>query len=208
MTTGVVIAAAGMSSRMNAFKPMLPLGGSTVIRTEIAALLRAGVGPVAVVTGNRAALLREHLKELPVTCLFNPDYRTGQMFGSVRIGLRFLSGKCGPVFFLPADVPLFSADTLRSMLREMERTGAAVVKPTVGGEPGHPILLSREAADRALSYRGADGLRGALLSLRPRTRFLPRDGEPGLVLDADTPEDYQKILALSGNGPEERGRRD
>ena len=35
MKTGAVVLAAGLSSRMKSFKPMLPLAGSTVIKTAI-----------------------------------------------------------------------------------------------------------------------------------------------------------------------------
>ena len=51
METGAVVVAAGLSSRMKSFKPMLPLAGSTVIKTAISTLRAAGVTTIVVVTG-------------------------------------------------------------------------------------------------------------------------------------------------------------
>ena len=46
MSTAAVIAAAGLSSRMRDFKPLLCLGSSTVIGHTIDALRTAGAAPV------------------------------------------------------------------------------------------------------------------------------------------------------------------
>ena len=51
--TGAVIVAAGLSSRMKAFKPMLPLAGSTVIRALIDTMKKASIEPIIVVVGKK-----------------------------------------------------------------------------------------------------------------------------------------------------------
>ena len=58
---GAVIVAAGMSSRMHSFKPMLPLAGATVIRTLIGTLQKASIAPIIVVTGRNGRELTEHI---------------------------------------------------------------------------------------------------------------------------------------------------
>ncbi len=58
MRTGAVMVAAGMSSRMKSFKPMLQLAGSTVIKTAISTLKSAKVAGIVVVTGNNAEELK------------------------------------------------------------------------------------------------------------------------------------------------------
>ena len=49
--TGAVIAAAGLSSRMGDFKPLLPFGKECVARHLTQMLARTGVSPVVMVTG-------------------------------------------------------------------------------------------------------------------------------------------------------------
>ena len=91
MRTGGLVVAAGLSSRMGAFKPMLPVGGDTLLRRGLTTLLRCGCGPVAVVTGRDRELLEASLGDLPVHCIHNADFSTSQMFDSVRLGLAWLA---------------------------------------------------------------------------------------------------------------------
>ena len=55
LRTGAVIVAAGHKSKNSVFKPLLPVGDSTAIRRIIITLKRAGVSPIVVVTGDKAA---------------------------------------------------------------------------------------------------------------------------------------------------------
>jgi len=56
-TFTAVIAAAGLSTRMGAFKPILPLGEESISRSLVLAFVRAGSLPVTVVTGYMAETL-------------------------------------------------------------------------------------------------------------------------------------------------------
>ena len=51
MRTGAVIVAAGMSSRMGEFKPLLQLGGLTFVQRVVSNFQQAKVFPIVVVTG-------------------------------------------------------------------------------------------------------------------------------------------------------------
>lgn len=61
-----LILAAGTSSRMGAFKPMLQVDGQTMIRRVADMMRRAGAGPVVVVTGYRGEQLERHLAGLDI----------------------------------------------------------------------------------------------------------------------------------------------
>lgn len=196
MKTAALLTAAGMSSRMGAFKPLLPLGGSTVIGTAIAALRSAGVCEIAVVTGNEAGRLEKYLSAAGVTCLYNERYAVTDMFYSARIGLAYLQGRCGRIFFSPCDVPLFSARSLRLMGEEMDRGGCDILLPVSGGKPGHPILLASEAVPFLTGCGGEGGLKGAVDAYPGRKKILELD-DTGMTLDADRPEDYERLKAYA-----------
>ena len=53
MKTGALIVAAGHDKDREAFRPMLPVGDSTVIRRIIITMKQAGIDPIVVVTGSR-----------------------------------------------------------------------------------------------------------------------------------------------------------
>lgn len=61
---GAVVVAAGMSSRMGDFKPMLSLGELTISRRLITSLKQAGVDRIVVICGYRAEDLEHHLADM------------------------------------------------------------------------------------------------------------------------------------------------
>ena len=138
-------------------------------------------------------LLEEHLQDLPVRCVFNPDYATCEMIDSARLGFANISPECKRIFFLPCDVPLFLPQTLLQLIDAMKEKCAAVMKPAYQGQPGHPILIDSSLLPHIFTYAGGGGLAGALKAYgKPIAQIECPD--PGILLDADTPEDYQKLL--------------
>lgn len=189
MKTGAVIAAAGMSSRMGDFKPLMQVGSISVIRRLIHTLQQAGVSPIVVVTGFKAEELERHVSKLGVICLQNDAYASTQMFDSAKIGFSYIADKCRRCFFTPVDVPLFTVNTLFKL---MDAKGRIVV-PVAGGKEGHPILLSCDELRKILDYRGENGLTGAIEAcLGPKTRV--DVGDFGILHDVDTAQDFSELL--------------
>lgn len=194
MEIGAVIVAAGMSSRMKAFKPLLALGDSTIIGTVITSLQSVGVKNIAVVTGNNAEMLKEYLKETGVTCLYNVNYETTDMFCSAKIGFDSLKDRCDRLFFLPGDVPLFSRQSLVSMLDHMNESNCKILLPMYNGQMGHPILLDSSAIPALIHYQGDGGLKEAIQNFPGLKETMELD-DLGMTLDADRPEDYERLKA-------------
>ena len=191
MRTGAVIVAAGLSARMKEFKPMLCLGEKTVIEHTIDALKAAGVDPITVVVGYKGDVLRRHLANAGVRFAENSRYAQTQMFDSVLIGLMDIRQHCNRVFLMPADVPLVEDGTFRKL---MEQEGP-IVRPIYEGKGGHPLLLNVNLLRDLQRHNGEQGLKGAMESLGlPVTDVAVSD--EGILLDADTPEDYKKLIHL------------
>lgn len=191
METGAVVVAAGMSSRMGDFKPMLSIGSISVAQRVVATLKQAGAARVVVVTGYNAEELERHLASSGVVFLRNENYRTTHMFDSALIGLRYLRDKCRQVLFTPVDIPLFTAATVDALLE----SGAELACPVCGGSRGHPILMSVNVIDRVLEDSGEGGLSGALSRCGVPMTFVEVD-DAGILHDADTPEDYRELLRM------------
>ena len=87
MQIGAVIVAAGMSSRMGDFKPMLNIGSISIAQRIVATFHQAGVNRIVVVTGYQAQLLEKHLSNSGLIFLRNENFAETQMFDSAKIGL-------------------------------------------------------------------------------------------------------------------------
>lgn len=189
MTTAALIVAAGMSSRMGDFKPLLNIGSISIAQRVVATFQQAGVEKIVMVTGYNAVMLERHLSGNGVVFLRNEAYESTQMFDSVCIGLRYLRGKCDRVLFTPVDIPLFTAATVSRLLE----SNAPLACPAVDGVSGHPTLIAAALFDRILSDSGEQGLRGALERCGAEMLLVPVK-DRGILHDADTPEDYRALL--------------
>lgn len=188
MRVSAVIAAAGLSSRMRDFKPLVQVGGETIISRIIRSMREAGVGEIVVVGGYRASELERELKPHAVRFVLNRSYAETQMLNSLKIGVASLAEPCDRLFLSPGDVPLMRAETLKAMLCQPGKA----IRPVCGGKTGHPLLVDAALIPALLDYKGAGGLNGALTSLSVGPVDLSVD-DRGCTLDADTHEDLLEI---------------
>lgn len=189
MQTAALIVAAGMSSRMGDFKPMLSIGSITIAQRVVATFHQAGIRRIVMITGYNAVTLERHLSGSGVIFLRNEQYETTQMFDSVRIGLEYLRGKCDRVLFTPVDIPLFTAGTVHALLD----SPAELACPVCQGQTGHPIAISASLFDRILGDSGEQGLKGAVERCGTIMREICVD-DPGTLHDADTPADFSALV--------------
>lgn len=187
--TGAVLVAAGMSTRMKDFKPMLPFGDSTIANHMIMLLKGMDINPIIVVTGYKAEYLEEHLFYTGVRFVRNERYRETDMFDSIRLGLKEIEGNCDRVMLLPIDTPAIQPETIRRVLM----IDADLVRTMCNGKPGHPILIGTKWISVICANSGHQGLRGAMEeSGIPITNLEVED--EGIYRDVDTPEEYRDLL--------------
>ena len=187
---GAVIVAAGMSSRMGDFKPMLNIGSISIAQRIVATFHQAGVSRIAVVTGYNAQQLERHLSNSGLVFLRNEAYATTQMFDSAKIGLDYLKDKCDRILFTPVDIPLFTAATVAALID----SAAELACPVCEGQTGHPLMIAAALVDTLLKDSGEGGLQGAISRCGAQMTRIEVD-DPGILHDADTPDDYKALLA-------------
>ena len=187
--TGAVLVAAGLSSRMEAFKPMLPFGRSTISIHIVTMLKDMGIAPIVVVTGYRGDELQQHLSFTGVRFIKNERFRETQMFDSVRLGIGAVCKDCERLMILPVDLPAIMPDTIRQQMM----IDAPIIRTTCHGEPGHPVMLWSQVAEMLCGYQGDGGLRGAIEHSGIAITNLEVEDE-GIYRDMDTREQYQELL--------------
>lgn len=191
MRIGAVIAAAGMSTRMDEFAGMAKADELTMAERVVLNFQRAGVKDIVIVTGYQAERMEKKLQHYGATFLRNESYGTAQMIDSAKIGMAYLQGRCDRVLFCPVDVSFFKTETVKKVL---EQEGPFVV-PVYQGKSGHPVCIDDTLIPMILNYQGKRGIKGALYSCDIRPVKVDVDDE-GALSAIDTPEGYQHLVEL------------
>lgn len=184
MSVDGVVLAAGRSTRAGTNKMLLDLDGQSLIAKCVAGLS----GPckrVIVVGGHRFDELKHALEGYPaIELVFNKLYDQG-MYSSVREGLRHSTAE--RVFVTPGDCPLIG----RRIYEEMLLMESDLAVPVYNGRTGHPVLMKRRVVQELLMDSHCGTLREFI-----RVKGYDPYSAPGpeVLVDLDTPEDYQSVL--------------
>ena len=191
---GGIVLAAGYSSRMGDFKPLLPVGGVPALERSVSALRDAGA-ETAVVTGHRREELTGLIEALGAAELWNPDYDRG-MFTSVLTGLRhFAALGAEGVLLLPCDCAAVPKEAVRQLIACAGDKGEYAL-PTCEGKNGHPLWIPARYFREILDYTGPGGLKAARLMHEDTLLRLDMPWK-GTVLDMDTRSDYDELCAYA-----------
>ncbi len=193
-----LVLAAGLSTRMGEFKPLLPLRGKTLIENAIDSVLRGGAKQAVVVTGCRAGEIEAVLEHYGSRVQFvrNEEYARTDMLHSIRIGVGALP-KCDAFFLLPGDMPVVRQETFarlhcawKTAVQEDGKRVCAVF-PTLDGYRKHPPLIDAGMIREIRTFQSEGGLRELWKKHGSEIIEVPVD-DSGVWVDLDTPGDYRK----------------
>jgi molybdenum cofactor cytidylyltransferase len=194
MTTSrfaAVVLAAGLSTRMKQFKPLLPLGETTVAGHVVSTFRDLGVD-VYLVAGHRYEKIRASIKRPDVTIIYNPDYEKG-MLSSVQTGIRNLKSGYQAFFLLPVDIPLVKPSSITQIMQAGVFHLGNIIYPAFQGKRGHPPLIPCALIPEILQWDKEGGLKSFFEKQNTDSCMLPVEDE-FVLLDIDTPEDYENLL--------------
>jgi molybdenum cofactor cytidylyltransferase len=188
-----VVLAAGESSRYGQPKQLLDWKGEPFVRAVTKTALHAGLLPVMVITGAHADRVETFVSDLNVRILYNEQWKTGQA-GSIKAGVNDLtaSSNVGGAIFLLADQPQLTTSVLRALVEKHAEGLYPIVAPLVIDRRANPVLFDRTAFPDLLTLEGDVG--GRAVFHKHRVEYLPWHDDR-LLLDVDTPEMYQRLIA-------------
>lgn len=186
-----LLLAAGTSTRMRAFKQLLPFGDRTIVETCVERILATTVSDTFVVVGHRADDVAAALAGYPVHIVRNDAYATG-MSSSVKAGVAAARGVADAVMICLCDQPHVPSAVYETVLDAYRRSRALVVVPTIAGDTGHPVIFDLSLADEILAVDPAEGLRAVTYARRAETVRVPVDSV-SVLDDMDTPDDYERL---------------
>lgn len=191
MKFGAIILAAGLSSRMDGFKPLLRLGKYSLLEHCARLFRQSGIDHILVVSGHRAEEVATEARQLGLTLVHNPRHAEG-MFSSVQAGVQALGCGWDGFFLLPVDIPLVRPATLPRLLGAFAAAPKQVIIPCFAWERGHPPLIPTALIPDILAHDGSDGLQGLLAERRCLDVAV---WDRGVLHDADTPDHLATMAA-------------
>ena len=183
-----IVLAAGASRRMGRNKMLLELEGESLVRRAARRALAAGLSPVVVVLGHEADRVRAALADLGLLIALNPDF-AGPTSGSLHAALDLLGEDVGAAVVLLGDMVHVSEAALAELMRRARSSHAPLVVSRYGDVTAPPLLFRRALFGELLAWTG-EGCGKAVVQAH-KHEALYVDWPAGVLVDVDTPEDFQ-----------------
>lgn len=190
MQTGILILAAGNSSRLGYPKQIIEVSGSNLLNNTISMAESIAGKHTLVVLGAYADQLIQQLKTSGAIIVHNQGWEEG-MASSIRTGIRALNDiypELEAVICMVCDQPFVTPQLLQQLVSEGGKSGKGLVACEYNGITGVPVLFKRAYFGRLLKLEGAMGAKTILQQFPDdvlRVCF-----EKG-VIDIDTKEDLE-----------------
>lgn len=191
--TGIVILAAGSSSRLGRPKQLLQYNESTLLKNTISEALKVPDSFLIVITGSNSKIIEKELLSFDVTICFNEDWETG-MASSIVKGLNellHLNPNCEQCIFAVCDQPFVTSFIFENLINEYHKTGKGITASAYSETVGTPVLFHKKYFKELQDLKGQEGAKKLIKKYFEDTASIPF--EKGSI-DIDTEEDYNKLI--------------
>ncbi len=188
--TGIIILAAGSSSRLGKPKQNLVYKGQTLLQRAIATAAASVCNPVIVVLGANVQMIKPTIESDAINIIHNPDWQEG-MASSIRSGInavKKIEPKADSVILMLCDQPFVGAALLDKLVQKKSAKG--IVASGYNDIIGAPVLFDGVYFDELLLLKGQEGAKKLLLKYPDDVATVPF---PLGGFDIDTMEDYEKL---------------
>lgn len=194
-TIGIIILAAGASTRMGKPKQLLPYQGRSLLRhiTEIA--IASKNQPVIVVLGANAEIIKPEICQLPVQIVENLQWASG-MGSSIQAGIeaiKALGQNVEAVAIALCDQPFVSVQVINQLVEAYRRSDKAIVACEYAGTLGVPALFHHTFFSKLTNLKQGEGAKQIIKKYINEVTSIPfLQGK----IDIDTPDDYKQLQIM------------
>ena len=144
MKTGVILLAAGSSSRLGRPKQLISYQEKTLIQHSIEAAQHSAADALVVVLGCNSELIQKGIESKEVPLLVHAHWEKG-MSSSMQCGLRYLleAGQVDQVLLMLCDQPYVSQGLLDQLMNGKTASGKGIVACSYAGTVGVPALFDQ-----------------------------------------------------------------
>lgn len=190
---GIVILAAGTSTRLGIPKQLLQYKGDSLLNNAIKTAIQAETSAIVVVLGAEAEILQKGIK---VATIRNSRFQEG-MASSIRSGVQYMMDFEIPIdhiILMVCDQPHVDAAHISALIAKHQATGAKIVASFYEDRKGVPALFDQTLFQELLSLTGDMGARGIIEKHNADTAVVPF---PLGAIDIDTDEAYQALITAT-----------
>jgi molybdenum cofactor cytidylyltransferase len=194
-TIGLMILAAGASTRMGTPKQLLSYRGRSFVRHITEVSLTSLCQPIAVVLGANAERIKPEISQLPIQIVENQQWAEG-MSTSIRVGLEALvavNQDLDAVAIALCDQPFVSSQTLDRIVEAYHFTGKPIIASEYAGTLGVPVLFSHTLFSEIMALKSTEGAKQLIKRHIHEVFSIPF---PEGSIDIDTPNDYDQLQTL------------
>jgi len=189
---GIIILAAGASTRLGQPKQLLPIGGQPLLQRIINTAIEFNTDEVTLVLGAYSELILEKISTDLVQVVHNKKWKNG-MGSSLSIGVKTALQKnpqLAALIFLLSDQPFVDTSLLHQLSETFQSTNKAIVATMYNDAPSVPALFSATFFDELLQLNNHQGARQLIRKAGEQLQTIPF---PKGQFDIDTMEDFQSI---------------
>ncbi len=193
---GLILLAAGSSSRLGRAKQLLDWKGESLLAHSLGQSSGLALSQRLVVYGARRLEIEPHLEQLEVPTTFNPDWRSG-MGSSIKSGLKAileLQADLEGILFCLVDQPLISKQQFQSMLSVHQAHPLSIISASYNGTFGVPVIFPKGFFSALMALNEQAGAKKIIKKYQNQVILFPC---PEAAFDIDTEADYSHLLSLS-----------
>lgn len=190
---GVLILAAGSSSRMGKPKQLLEFEGGTLLSHIAKVVCQSNLHPIIVVLGANENSIRNSLDASQLDIVTNENWETG-MASSIVKGILYIKEKypnVDGVMIVVADQPYLNETQMHQLIDSHNKTGLPIAACSYAGSIGTPALFHESVFPELLALNGDIGAKKIIEKRMPNVATINFDKG---VIDIDTKEDYLNLI--------------
>lgn len=193
--TGLVILAAGASSRFGESKQKIIFKGKSLLQRAVETALNSACRPVIVILGAYENEIKPDIENEDVIVYHNPQWEEG-MASSIRLGIEVLEkteSKVSGVLLMVCDQPYVDTTLLNDMLNKKAITGKGIIACSYNNTLGVPALFDKKFFPELLSLAGQEGAKKLIMNHKEFVAEIPF---PSGGFDIDTIDDYEALIGF------------
>lgn len=160
----------------------------------------AGLREVVVVTGTDHEQIQKVMVDQGqrrVMLIRNPEPDRGQL-SSLHVAITAALAKDAEGLLMTlVDVPFVTHQTVRAVVEAWELRRAAIVRPILGEQHGHPVIFDRRLFDELRDAPLEQGAKHVIRAHAADVENVPVT-DRGCLVDVDTREEYERVMGRNG----------